>query len=136
MWILDHLCPMCDPADGPGDRKQHDKHGRWKSHRPQSQGGIEVLVRIQPVFEEETILQRDPLKLQPDPDDGIIVFAECIQDLVTENGDKDMARKGKSTEEIIQALREAEVRLGQGETVGKICRGFGISEQTLLQVAP
>jgi len=27
-------------------------------------------------------------------------------------------------------LREAEVRLGQGETVGKICRGFGISEQT------
>ena len=41
-----------------------------------------------------------------------------------------MARKGKSTEEIIQALREAEVRLGQGETVGKICRGFGISEQT------
>jgi len=34
-----------------------------------------------------------------------------------------MARKGKSTEEIIQALREAEVRLGQGETVGKICRG-------------
>jgi hypothetical protein len=37
-----------------------------------------------------------------------------------------MARKGKSTEEIISALREAEVRLGQGETVGKICWGFGI----------
>ncbi len=41
-----------------------------------------------------------------------------------------MARKGKSTEGIIQALGEAEVRLGQGETVWKICRGFGISEQT------
>ena len=41
-----------------------------------------------------------------------------------------MARKGKSTEEIIAALREAEVRIGQGETVGKVCRGFGISEQT------
>ena len=41
-----------------------------------------------------------------------------------------MARKGKSTEEIIAALREAEVRIVQGETVGKICRGFGISEQT------
>jgi putative transposase len=41
-----------------------------------------------------------------------------------------MPRKSKSTEEIIQALREVEVRLGQGETVGKICRGFGISEQT------
>jgi hypothetical protein len=31
------------------------------------------------------------------------------------NGDEDMARKGKSTEEIIGFLREAEVRLGQGE---------------------
>jgi putative transposase len=41
-----------------------------------------------------------------------------------------MARKGKSTEEIIGFLREAEVRLGQGETVGKICRSIGISEQT------
>jgi putative transposase len=41
-----------------------------------------------------------------------------------------MARKGKSTEEIIGFLREAEVRLAQGETAGKICRGVGISEQT------
>jgi len=41
-----------------------------------------------------------------------------------------MARKGRTTEEIIAALREAEVRLGQGETVGKICRWLGISEQT------
>ena len=29
-----------------------------------------------------------------------------------------MARKGKSTEEIIAFLREAEVRLAQGETAG------------------
>lgn len=41
-----------------------------------------------------------------------------------------MAQKGKSTEEIIAALREAEVRIGQGETVGKICRSLGVSEQT------
>ena len=41
-----------------------------------------------------------------------------------------MARKGRSTEEIIAALREAEVRLGQGDTIGKICRALGISEQT------
>lgn len=41
-----------------------------------------------------------------------------------------MARKGRSSEEIIAALREAEVRLGQGETVGKICRNLGISGQT------
>lgn len=41
-----------------------------------------------------------------------------------------MARKGKSIEEIIAALREAEVRIAQGETVGKICRQLGVSEQT------
>ena len=41
-----------------------------------------------------------------------------------------MARKGKSTEEIIGFLREAEVRIAQGETAWKICRGAGISEQT------
>jgi hypothetical protein len=41
-----------------------------------------------------------------------------------------MARKGKSTEEIIGFLREAEVRIAQGETAGKVCRGAGISEQT------
>ena len=27
-------------------------------------------------------------------------------------------------------LREAEVRLSQGEKIGKICRGLGISEQS------
>lgn len=31
-----------------------------------------------------------------------------------------MARKGRSIEEIIFVLSEAEVRIGQGETVGKI----------------
>ena len=41
-----------------------------------------------------------------------------------------MARKGKSTEEIIGFLRESEVRIAQGETAGKICRGAGISEQS------
>ena len=41
-----------------------------------------------------------------------------------------MARKRYSTEQIIGMLREAEVKLSQGETVGVICRGLGISEQS------
>jgi len=40
-----------------------------------------------------------------------------------------MARKRYTTEQIIGMLREAEVKLSQGETVGVICRGLGISEQ-------
>ncbi len=41
-----------------------------------------------------------------------------------------MARKRYTTEQIIGVLREAELELSQGETVGVICRGLGISEQS------
>jgi len=41
-----------------------------------------------------------------------------------------MARKRYTTEQIIGMLREAEVKLSQGETVGVICRGLCISEQS------
>ena len=41
-----------------------------------------------------------------------------------------MARKRYTTEQIIGLLREAEVRLGQGQTIGAICRGIGITEQS------
>ena len=41
-----------------------------------------------------------------------------------------MARKRCTTEQIIGLLRAAEVRLSQGETIGGICRAFGISDQS------
>lgn len=41
-----------------------------------------------------------------------------------------MARKQFSTEQIIGMLREAEVRISQGQTVGLVCKGLGISEQS------
>ena len=41
-----------------------------------------------------------------------------------------MARKTSTTEQIIGMLREAEIRLSQGQTIGAICKGFGISEQS------
>ena len=41
-----------------------------------------------------------------------------------------MPKKRYSPEEIIAMLREAEVRLGQGETVGQICRMLAVSEQS------
>jgi len=41
-----------------------------------------------------------------------------------------MPRKSHTTEKIIGKLREAEVLLGQGQTVGEICRSLNISEQT------
>ena len=41
-----------------------------------------------------------------------------------------MARKRYTTEQIIGLLREAEVRLSQGQTIGTVCRGIGVSEQS------
>jgi len=41
-----------------------------------------------------------------------------------------MPRKNFTIEQIISKLREAEVHLGQGQTVGDICRSSNISEQT------
>ncbi len=41
-----------------------------------------------------------------------------------------MARKRYTAEQIIGMLREAEVRLSQGEKTGEIRRSLGISEQT------
>jgi putative transposase len=41
-----------------------------------------------------------------------------------------MAWKEYTPEQVIGILREAEARLSQGEKIGKICRGLGISEQS------
>lgn len=41
-----------------------------------------------------------------------------------------MARKRYTPEQIVGMLREAEVRLSQGEKVGEISRSLGISEQS------
>ncbi len=41
-----------------------------------------------------------------------------------------MSRKLYSAEQIIAMLREAEVSLSQGQTVGQVCRTLGVSEQS------
>ena len=41
-----------------------------------------------------------------------------------------MSKKRFTSEQIIGKLREAEVALAQGETVGQVCRTLGIAEQT------
>ena len=41
-----------------------------------------------------------------------------------------MSRKRYTPEQIISMLREAEVALAQGQSVGQACRTLGVSEQT------
>lgn len=41
-----------------------------------------------------------------------------------------MPKKRYSVEQIINHLREADVLLAQGQTVGEICRRIGVSEQS------
>ena len=41
-----------------------------------------------------------------------------------------MARKRFKSEQIIHMLREAEIKVASGSTVGEVCRSLGITEQT------
>jgi len=41
-----------------------------------------------------------------------------------------MPKKRFSVEQIINHLREAEVLLARGQTVGEVCRYIGVSEQS------
>lgn len=41
-----------------------------------------------------------------------------------------MARKRHTAEEIIHKLREAEVGLSQGQTLGAVCKKIEVTEQT------
>ena len=41
-----------------------------------------------------------------------------------------MAKKGYTPEQIINKLREAEILLSQGNSIGKASRKVGVSEQT------
>ena len=46
-----------------------------------------------------------------------------------------MSRKRYTPEQIISMLREAEVALAQGQSVGQACRTLGVSEQIHSQIA-
>ena len=41
-----------------------------------------------------------------------------------------MARKSHTAEQIINKLREVEILLNQGATVGEVCRKIGVTDQT------
>jgi transposase-like protein len=41
-----------------------------------------------------------------------------------------MGRKNYTPEQIIKHLREAEIHLSKGDTIGQVCKKIGITEQT------
>jgi len=41
-----------------------------------------------------------------------------------------MQRKRFTTEQIIHKLREAEVELAKGRTIGEVCKQIGVTDQT------
>jgi len=47
-----------------------------------------------------------------------------------------MARKRYTTEEIIRKLREADVLIGQGQTVADVIRHLGVSDVTATLAGP
>lgn len=41
-----------------------------------------------------------------------------------------MSRKRFTVEQIVQRLRDAEVELAKGQTIGQVCKQLGITDQT------
>lgn len=41
-----------------------------------------------------------------------------------------MSRKRFSVEQIVQKLRDAEVELAKGQTIGQVCKQLGVTDQT------
>jgi putative transposase len=58
------------------------------------------------------------------------MLSERVRLIGAPKGDEDLGRKRLSPEQIIAFLREVEVCLSQGEKIGVICRGLGVSEQS------
>ena len=80
--ILDHLVPLRDPADGARDREEHGEHRRREAQRLQRDARIEVDVRIELLLDEILVGQRDPLQLQRDVEQRVVVDAELAEHLV------------------------------------------------------
>jgi transposase-like protein len=55
---------------------------------------------------------------------------QMLSYICTNRRRQDMARKHYTAEQIIKHLREAEIHLGKGSTVGEVCKKIGITEQT------
>lgn len=53
-----------------------------------------------------------------------------IRKLVFLEGESGMGRQRYSTEQIINKLRQADVELAKGQTIGSVCRMLGITDQT------
>ena len=47
-----------------------------------------------------------------------------------------MSRKRYTPEQIISMLREAEVALAQGQSIGQACRTLDVSEQSYTRLTP
>src|SRR5579884_4389120 len=74
--VLDHLLPLCDPADRARDREQHGEHGGREAHRLERDARIEIDVRIKLLLDEIFVAQRDLLKLHGHVEQRIVLDAE------------------------------------------------------------
>ena len=58
------------------------------------------------------------------------MLSESVRLSLNPEEEFEMSRKRYTPEQIIGFLREAEALMSQGEKIGLICRGLGVSEQS------
>ena len=70
---------MRDPSDGAGERKQRCEHARREAECPQRDAGIEIDVRVELFRDEVVVLQRNPLQLQGDLEQRVVMNADLVE---------------------------------------------------------
>src|SRR4029453_4405343 len=82
MRILDHFLPLRNPADRAGNREKNGEHRGGKAHRLECDPGIEVDVGIELLLYEVVVVQGDPLELERDVQQRVVLGADLVQHFV------------------------------------------------------
>src|SRR5215470_4281848 len=80
--VLDHFLPLRNPANGAGNREQHGEHRGGETHSFERDARIEIDVGIELFLYEIVVVQCDPLELECDVEQRIVLDSDFAQHFV------------------------------------------------------
>ena len=116
--------------DKPAKRRQKDVEARWTKKHGKSHYGYKNHVNVD---RRHKLLRR--YHVSDAAEHGVTPqkwsrFVKRVWRILPPRKEDKMSRKRYTPEQIISMLREAEVALAQGQSVGQACRTLGVSEQS------
>src|SRR5437879_984383 len=82
-WVLDHLLPLADPANGTGYRKEHRKHVRGKAHSLQDDARVKIDIWIELLAYKIIVLKCYSLQFHREIQQWVVLDPQLLQHLVT-----------------------------------------------------